>query len=375
MELEDEQELELKQSAGKLMDEGLYGCIFSPPLECKNDKKRTQHTTQGHANDILSKLLLKDNAEIEFSISKIIQQIPLWRNYFVVSESMCEPALTQPDKDLSICPIFDSKGSGRGSGRRTLKDFRILMMPYGGVPLNLYKINVDTFDFLKFVKHFIESVAILNLFGVVHRDIHQANILVDTNVVPRLIDFNLAISIQNKIISSDLAHVYNYAITQEPPDSTLVNAILYGFKPDNIINSIIYKKSIMNKISTLLSISKDAMFSELEEFYNQSKSVGAGDDVTWFKTYWRTIDSWAVAVNIVDLIGKLLLWPEFSKNLRLIKSSLFPVLKRMCAVSPVRRIDCVQALNFLDPNSFIIRKYAKAWLQKVGTGDIASSAP
>ena len=243
-------------------------------------------------------------------------------------------------------------------------------MPYGGKPLSLYNFNFKSLDFLNFIKHFIEAGALLNLFGIVHRDIHNGNILVDKNDVPRIIDFNLAINASGNISTDKIRHQYNYIIAQEPPDSTLVNAILYGYKPEKVISSIIERKPIIRKIRNILDVPLSEMRDKLEAFYNQSKSVKTGNDATWFKIYWRTIDSWAVGINIVDLLSKLSLWPEFSAILREIKPKLFPVLRKLCAVSPVDRIDCVQALNYIDSNNFIIRKYGKAWLAKVGTGNI-----
>jgi serine/threonine protein kinase len=345
-------------SGGKLFDEGMYGCIFTPPLECKNKTKQSFDETDFPA---LSKLILADAANIEYAISKVIRQIPLWKNYFVVSESICEPALIQKDKELYDCPVIDD---------HKLSDFRILNMPYGGVPLNTYRINLESFDFMAFITHFIESVALLNLFGIVHRDIHQGNILVDNNEVPRIIDFNLAIPVESKVTSNKMKHMYSYITAQEPPDSTIVNAVMLGFNADRIIETIIDKKPILKKIRNVLGITSREQLQSLEKFYQDSKSVKIGDSVKWFNTYWRTIDSWAVGVNIVDLITKLSLWPEFSSTLKKISPRLFPVLCRLCAVSPLNRIDCVQALNYIKPNSFIIRKYGKAWLNRVGDGKI-----
>jgi len=345
-------------SGGKLFDEGMYGCIFTPPLECKNKTKQSFDETDFPA---LSKLILTDAANIEYTISKVIRQIPLWKNYFVVSESICEPALIQKDKELYDCPVIDD---------HKLSDFRILNMPYGGVPLNTYRINLQSFDFMAFITHFIESIALLNLFGIVHRDIHQGNILIDNNEVPRIIDFNLAIPVESKVTSNKLRHKYDYITAQEPPDSTIVNAVMLGFNAERIIETIIDKKPILKKIRSVLGITSREQLQSLEKFYQDSKSVKIGDSVKWFNTYWRTIDSWAVGVNIVDLITKLSLWPEFSATLKKISPKLFPVLRRLCAVSPLNRIDCVQALNYIKPNSFIIRKYGKAWLNRVGDGKI-----
>jgi serine/threonine protein kinase len=342
-------------SGGKLFDEGMYGCIFTPPLECKDATKQIALDE----DEQITKLILTESAKLEYSIGTSIRQIPLWKNYFIVSESICEPAPIQKDKDLSKCPILQD---------HPLKDFRILTMPYGGLPLSVYRINLSSFNFMEFVIHFIEAGAILNIFGIVHRDIHQGNILVDDEQVPRLIDFNLAIPVKSEVTSSKLRHKYDYVLGQEPPDSTLVNAVMLGFNYQRVIDSIVEKKPILKKVRNILGATVNEQLESLEKFYRESKAVKAGNQVGWFNNYWRTIDSWAVGVNIVDLISKLSLWPEFSYTIKKISPKLFPVLRKLCDVNPKKRIDCVQALNYLAPNSFIIRKYGKPWLAKVGTG-------
>jgi len=347
-------------TGGKLIDSGSYGCIFTPPLECKNKKK--QEFIERVEDLPISKISLKEDAEQEYSISKIIRQIPLWKNYFVVSESICEPALVQKDKEFSDCALV--KGW-------QISEFRILAMAYGGEQISRHRFNLKTFDFMGFIIHFIECGALLNLFGVVNRDIHGGNILVDKNDVPRIIDFNLAVTAYGNITSNQLRHKHDINLGQEPPDSTLVNAISFGYNPQIVINSIVNRKPIIRKIRSLLQVPSSEMTESLEAFYNKSKAVKSGNDATWFKTYWRTIDSWAIGANIVDFITMLSIYSEFLPILRRARTKLFPVLRRLCAVSPLDRIDCVQALNYLAPNSFILRKYGKAWLAKVGTGNIA----
>jgi serine/threonine protein kinase len=350
---------EYKIEGGKLFDEGLYGCIFTPPLICKDGTK--QVIGEDNNKIVLSKLISSSDAKVEYSVSSFIHKIPLWKNYFIVSESICTPASVQKDKELNNCSVLNDY---------KLSELKILNMPYGGTPLNTYKFNMANLDFMKFIIHFIEAGALLNIFGIVHRDIHQGNILVDDNEVPRIIDFNLVISANSTVTNDKLRHKYSYTIAQEPPDSTLVNAVMLGYNPEKVIDSIIEKKPICKKIRTILGISELEMHQELDEYYLKSKSAKTGDSAKWFQSNWRTIDSWAVGVNIVDLISKFSLWPEFSAKLKPVRAKLFPVLKRLCSVSPLHRIDCVQALNKLNPNSFIIRRYGKAWLARVGDGNI-----
>jgi len=353
-------------SGGKMIDEGMYSCIFNSALSCKKNTTKTitsselNKDTEDHT-EMISKLIHKEWAEQEFDISQQLAMIPLWRNYFVVSESICEPTIKQKEKDISKCGPLQMED---------LSDFRVLRMPYRGTSMHLYRFDLKRFQFMDFAKHLIEAGALLNLFGIVHRDLHQGNLLIDENDVPRIIDFNLSLHLKNKITESDLSHKYEYTIAQEPPDSTLVNAISRNYPYDNVIHSISFKKPILKKITTLLGVSQQEMYNDLNHFYTISNSVKTGNNVKWFNTYWRVVDSWAIGINLVDLILKLLMWSEFRPVLQENKSKLFPMLKRMCAVSPVDRIDCVQALYYLDPTHFIIRKYGKQWIEKVGDGKI-----
>ena len=340
---------------GKLLDKGSYGCVYMPSLLCKGSKKPTlkEDTDTDAIYPPITKIILKDAAEVEFYVSNIIRQIPLWKQYFAVSESICEPAMKQKEKEMAMCDAME--------GHR-LSDFRLLSMTYAGVPLNMHRFNLQTFDFLKFATHMIEAGALLNLFGIAHRDLHNGNILVDAHDVPRIIDFNLAITVESSITGDDIEHRYMPAIDQEPPDSTLVNAIAQGYKADVIIQSIVKKKTILKKIKTLFNLSNAEMAKQLEDYVMKSKSVKVGDLAGWFKTYWRTIDSWAIGMNLISMSTMLSTSPAFSK--------LMPLLRRLCSLSPIDRVDCVQALHYLEPTNSILKKYGKAWLAKVGDGAI-----
>jgi serine/threonine protein kinase len=348
------------QSGGKLLDQqGMYSCVFTSSLHCKS-KKDQPSESEDSILPPLSKLIRKDDAEVEFGISNIIRQIPLWKNYFAVAESICEPSKKQTDKDFKECDIIENE---------PLSDFRILSMPYRGVSLHSFHVKIESFDIMNFVSHLLEAGALLTLCGIVHRDLHHGNILVDSHNIPRIIDFNLSILVKNELKSieeDDLSHKHSIYLGQEPPDSTLVNAIANGRDGYRVIDSIISDKPILRKIQTLFGISPQQMKAHLYEFYHKSKSVKDGDMVAWFKFYWRMIDSWAIGVNIISLIMKLAIWPTFSIESH--KPILFPILRKMCEINPNKRIDCVQALYQLNPNHFIIQKYGKEWINKVGAG-------
>lgn len=156
------------------------------------------------------------------------------------------------------------------------------------------------------------------------------------------------------------------------PDTTLVNAIAMGHTDGyKVIESILTKRPIMKKIYSMLGVSPLQMTRDLDYLYEKSKSIPVGDCVAWFHAYWRKIDSWAIGVNLLQFFSRFSLWSEMDALLAPHWDRLLPVLRHMCEVSPLKRIDCVQALYQLDPNSFIIKRYAQDWLKKVGNGNKA----
>ena len=351
----------LDQDGGDQIDAGSYGCIFKPTLRCKPKTKQDLVLASEKDKRIarVSKITTIESAESEFKVSAVLHNIPLWRNYFVLTESICEPAEKQTDKDISACRIIK---------RKPMSDFRLITMPYMGTTMAAYRFPMDVFEPMRFIKHLVEAGALLALFGVTHRDLHQGNIVIDDQMVPRIIDYNLAFPVEARVypelVKNFLAHTYEPSISQEPPDSVLVNAISMGHTASTTIRDIIRRKPILRRMTSLLGVTEYEMEQSLREFYQKSKSAHSGDTVQWFRVYYRVIDSWAIGVLLVDLIIKISMWPSFTAVFQQHKEIILPLLKKMCAINPMERFDCVQALAVLDPNHFILRKYGRAWLEK-----------
>lgn len=355
-------------SGGRLVAEGYYGCIFSPALVCKAgtevhiDREEERQVKEGST---LTKLLDVEDAEQEFQIAKRIHRIPFHRQYFVVSNTICEPASVQPkERELYRCAMREriKKEGAEGDGGE--ESLRLLRMRYAGKALHQVSLSIPTFDLRAFAIHLVASGALMNLFGIVHRDLHQGNVLVDTYHVPRIIDFNLSILVRSnrKIEANELSHAYDVNLTQEPPDATLVNAIAHGENPMTVIQAICYKKTVMRKVTALLGVSPRDMYQQLTAFYQKSKSTRSGNLELWFSLYYRVLDSWAIGVILVELIHRMALWPRIQGQVK----GLLPVLRKMCAVHPMERVDCVQALQMLDPGHIVIRRYGSKWLEIVG---------
>jgi len=339
---------------GRLLDQGMYGCVFTPALKCKGSVLPDQ---EDPFHPPVSKLILTDDANQEFAVSEIIRRLPGWKRYFAVSESICDPSSKQTEKELEECEVLDD---------RSLSEFKILSMPYRGSPVYRHRFQIKEFDFISFVRHMLEAGSMLALFGIVHRDLHLGNVLVDNKQVPRIIDFNLSIRILvDSITPAMISHAFKPQLIQEPPDSALVMGISAGHPSERIIQSIMRNKWILIKIQRLFGISKEDMTEKLRELCKRSRSIQNGDTVEWFRTYWSKIDSWSIGVMIIDRMSSFSLWPEFESMMESARNNLNPILRKMCSIHPVDRIDCVEALEMLDPTNFVLRNYGKAWLEKV----------
>lgn len=356
-----------KLTGGKLYNEGGYGCVFVPPLLCKGETKKDADKIISEGKYI-DKLMSKNFANIEFAIAKRIHTIPLWKNYFLVPHSICEPApeSLQMNSDIQKCGVLKKDNN--------LKNYRILRMTFGGKPLTQITMDFKKHSFVDFFKHLIEGGALMNLFGVVHRDLHRNNILVDTFNVPRIIDFNLSIDVQKPVNKALLLNVVEPDLVHEPPDSYLLNGLYSGYDFAQLMKEFFKKRKSLSKIQSILKVPKEKMEDDFREFYRKSKSAQNEDIEKWFQSYWRTIDSWAIGIDILITISYAMMWHSFEESdFKKDKTKIFEILTDMLQINPMKRIDCVEALNRLDPENYIIRKYGGKWLSRVKHGGALTS--
>jgi hypothetical protein len=351
-----------RQSGGRLFAKGAYGCIYHAPLLCKGSTYAAlEKNTEIRMGSSLTKLLSAADAKVEFDIAQRIQKIPLWKQYFLVAEGLCEPAprSIQTNTEIADCPLVQSNPKDFGK-------LRLLKLSYGGVPLEQYRMNFKKFAFFDFAKHLLEGLALLTLHGLTHLDLHRGNILVDSANIPRIIDFNLSIDKEDTHdLVNRLKHSYQLNLTQESPDFLLVNAVHIGKDGNAVIRDMLENKDMLKAIRKVLGTSETEQRSQITEFYKDSPAAQKGDLEGWFTSYWSYNDSWAGACILVKLISNLSLWASFEKGeFALTKERLFAALRRMTHMSPMKRFDSIQALAFLDPDNYIIRTYATEWLKK-----------
>lgn len=361
----------LGQKGGDFLAAGQYGCVFVPKLRTE-ESIQTLPTNDKVTDGIkIDKLMLPEEAELEFGIAKKIQLIPHWKDYFLVAEGMFIPAMKQTEKELEKCePIGDEE----------LDKLRILRMTYGGTPLNKFSTKFHDFQFDRFVRHLLEGVALLTLHGISHLDLHSANILVSSRGIPRIIDFNLSVDAKSKdLVVDKISHQYMSSLMQEPPDSTLLTAIARRKAGDSIpdadrvVNDIMKEKTILKTARSVLGMTERQQRQGMMDFLEKSKAAQEGDLELWYRTYWRVNDSWAFATNIIVLIHRMMLFRAFEDRWNSEVDRIKGTLIKMLNTNPRERYDAVQGLAemypqspfFTNPEYKNIHELIKGWLAQV----------
>lgn len=180
---------------GKVIGVGAYGCVFSPPLPCKEGKQPT--------DDMVSKLMETDDAEKEMSeISRVTErlgEIPNAGRYFGGFDTyICEAeSVTPEDVQGYKCDIGNVTSLINDSrSPLELPDLSILQQKDLGKTVTDYLANIASEEYLKsFFQNMVEllmkGIIPMNNMGIYHLDIKGENVLVNDNM-PVLIDWGLS---------------------------------------------------------------------------------------------------------------------------------------------------------------------------------------
>ena len=139
----------IKKKGGEAIAAGGYGCVFKPALVCANNNNTTNHVPTQKKIEMVSKLLLRENAfdemeEIEKVLS-YIQKNPQNSNYFIINDqtSLCTPApLTSADLQNYNTTCAGTKMATQGitsaNINQNLDKVNIITMIDGGIDLEEY---------------------------------------------------------------------------------------------------------------------------------------------------------------------------------------------------------------------------------------------
>lgn len=350
------------QSGGALLDKGGFGCIFTPPLVCNGQKKENVNKNK------IGKLTEISELKNEINTSKVLSQFPESKKYLILPEidTICKPSIDNltDEFDMNKCTPLKKYG---------FKDMMQFELEYGGKALK-YRINQmndgspTDINFFDFMGDILEIGAFLALHGAIHNDIHPNNIVMLDRKSPRLIDFGHSFMYNaiNKNLVAELSSVlYNPELPQIPPEISLYHGMYHSLLISEVLNDIKTQKSSMINAERILGLSRERQILELEHFWNMSKSVQQWDFVSFYKTFWTKIDSWAIGSDILSILKRFKLMPKFTegKEWKQKGGLVQNVLRGLMQSSPAKRFDCVYALSIYDPtNALVSSPPGKAWL-------------
>ena len=333
---------------GKIIGQGTYGCVFNPPLLCKKKVLK----------DGVGKVTDTDDLLREMKAAKVLGKIVNYKYYFILPEEYCVPRIidNQEEKDINKCKYFQ---------KAKLENLRQFTMNFGGVDLN----KATNISFFLLMKHLLEAGSLMLLNNFIHFDIHKANILVDKNKVPRIIDFGMSFNV-NEISLETIENrwkVLTPTYSAEPPEVTFLTAVddynKYGF--EDALLEVIPQKPILKTIEKLLGIPVRKQVVNLGKFFQTSQAFRERDLVKFWKLYYPGFDSWGIGVVLLSVLENLIYSYEFieSSEWKLKKGVIVSILKQMCDTNPKNRIDCVEALSMFDPMNDIYLEYGTEWVE------------
>lgn len=345
--------IEPRQAGGKRIGRGRYGCVFDPPLLCVKKKSRGQ-------KHLVGKLTNKTDAEKEYEISNRLKSISTADQYFILIEDLCtpKPRAQQGEPDLNKCSIANGK---------KYDSLVQLVMPYAGQTLHSIPKRANTLNFFAIGQHLLEAGTYLLMKGIVHLDLHSQNIVTTNRSTPKILDFGAAYIPKdlNALTYRTVLRTYNPAVSQEPPEMTLINAIVSDIPESVAVAAIGQYKDVLGFVTGVSGISTEDQLDIFRAFLRSSMSYQQHNWVSFFQIYWSKVDAWGIGALLLYLFTYLLLDPAFesAKETQEKAQMAIQVMTGMCSLDPGLRLDCAEALALWAPESELLKQQdVKTWL-------------
>ena len=350
------------QSGGRLIGQGVYGCVFSPPLKC------VQRGRTSGKRGRLGKLTEIIDIKNEIQAAEVFEHVRKEASKYLILpilNTLCKPLSMklQKERDLIKCDALQK------SGEEKMMHYEL---EHGGKTLadSLHALNpIHKLPFWDLTRKFLEIGTFMVFHGFVHNDMHSSNVMVNPSFHPRLIDFGRSYTAQGitkEVVDQLAAGSFMPELGQISPESSAQDGIELGQSMAKIYAEMRAKKPAILTVERVLGVSREIQMAEFKRFCEHSRAFQARDWVTLWKLYWPTVDAWAIGHNIMRILSRLVLSKQFteSEGWKRRGGIVKTVLRGLLRTSPVERLDCVEALAMYDPtNDLIHTPTGKAWLE------------
>lgn len=308
------------------LGEGTYGCVFKPPVTCKN-----KPTTSGVVGKVFKS---EKEFKKEVEINEIVKRVDPQRKFTLPMMDTCRTKYFESKDQVGQCKLINNPYDSTGFSQIIYKDggenFKSIMNKIQGSPGAFVKI-------MKMLKPILQGLVKLQSAGYVHQDIKPQNMLIKNNKA-YLIDFGLVNMAQN-IYREEQRYILEYNYPYYPPEyklwvyrnsfSTFYNKVIRNYQFETIINN---KKYNLTQVMQRIGID---FKKELKSLF-QKKAMNVGK-----------IDIFSLGVVILELyVWSGLYEKEFDKNTRAyqVKEALCKLIKSMIRLDVTKRVDPIALL-------------------------------
>jgi serine/threonine protein kinase len=413
---------------GKIIGSGGYGCIFKPVLKCKGKKRE---------NNKISKLMVTKNAKTEYDdivrFLPYLKRIPDYDKYFLVYDiTICKPDKLDEedleDFDSKCKPLIKRKINSKNiNEERKLKLLSTVNMPYGGMDVGEYiekemtgemaseKLILLNNQMMKLLKN---GIIPMNDENIYHCDLKDSNILVDSEMNTRLIDWGISckydngnvvpsilqnrpfqynIPFSNILFNEIFEKLYKEFLTEKKAPSFLDTrdfVINYVFKwidlrgpghlkSMNAIIKLLFEKGIINIDEEFKDqlIEFDYTFYFIFEYITKILMKftidGKFDKITYLKIFLKNIDIWGFGMSFIAIAELIHENFHIDEDGMKIISTIKDIIVLLFESATIE-IDINKLIHILESLNILFKEYSfsnnKSKIDKEKTSSISSSS-
>jgi len=330
--------------------EGSYGCVFSPPLKCLNDKK----TTSSQAGKIFN---TRDSMEEEKKLAEKINKIDPKGKWTVPYYGSCfiNVEQTLPNDNIYKCNKYT----------KHIPTTEQLIYKNGGIDLNHFINNFELLkntlfidDLIPLFYNLLKGLRTLNEKQLAHCDIKPPNMLYDFDESKfYIIDFGLT-KPYNKISSFSNYNMLNHVYPYYPPEFKIYVQLIIHKDTNVNINNILenYSRYLPRGFFDFMSKYIDIPL-QLKQFAIKCQK---NKDVFKHKfntEYVSKIDVFSLGMTFVEIFYRLSIKSQIKlKDKTFFDNFMKLVIVPMINMDADQRYDATKAYNML---KILLKKYNK----------------
>ena len=286
------------QKGGKVLGEGGYGCVVSPPLKCNKPFFKIPYSVD---EKYVSKIFEydEDDEDVfnELKIGNKLIIIDPYQKYFSPIINGCN-FIKQKHSDIQYLaskPDYDNSSSSSASDKKAVKcsifnnvEYLNLISKNAGIDFDVAFRNknpaIISFiknNYIAIFKHFCTATNLLHKNSILHRDIKTLNAMINykperekANIT--LIDFGLSVSMNKKFTFHDLYELTYFGTDYyKPLEIIIINSMLKVLKKNKYQEPSDFKKLVLKRVfDNYKYIAKDI---EQDYYFTQNGFTYEGD--------------------------------------------------------------------------------------------------